>query len=117
MKSSNIDHHPYPEGRDKAIRNLGGMEWLYDKHLYRFRMNYADSYDKALEYLLQGRNNDARILIHTVKGLSGTLGLEQLYQASSLLERAIITMDPSLFTVLNSYNLRLKEAIPAQNKE
>ncbi len=97
--------------KETAIKNLGGMVWLYEKHLSKFKNTYADSAVKTRDYLIQGNTGDARILIHSVKGLAGTLGLRQLYYAASELEQAIIKSDPSLNTFLMLYDKYLKETL------
>lgn len=103
---------PYPvKDRQAAIKNLGGMVWLYDKHLSKFRDTYENSPETVHNLLLQGHTDDARILIHSVKGLAGTLGLVQLYYAASLLERAIISSDPSLHNYLEIYRNCLHDAL------
>jgi len=94
--------------RQAAINNLGGLVWLYEKHLSKFKTTYTDSAEIIRENLIQGKTDEARRLIHSVKGLSGTLGLRQLYYVSSLLEKAVINSDPSTYELLELYNLCLQ---------
>ena len=110
--------HQYPLcEKETAIKNLGGLVWLYEKQLSRFKTEYADSSSKANDYLLCGRPGDARILIHSVKGLAGTLGLHQLHYAAAKLEQAIIISDPSLNTYLILYDRCLKDVILLPEKD
>ena len=108
--------HPVID-RDAAIRNMGGMVWLYEKHLSRFRDTYSDSPERVMNLLNNEKKEEARILIHSVKGLSGTLGLIQLYYAASILDRAIISSDPSLYDSLDIYRNRLCEALSSDINE
>lgn len=103
--------------RETAIKNLGGMVWLYEKHLTKFRTAYADSTIKLDDYLARGKTDEARILIHTVKGLAGTLGLRQLYYAAADLEKSILTSDPSLYFTLRIYDSCLKEFLQTSLKD
>ena len=111
MKFDHNEGHDPAEDKAAAIKNLGGMTWLYDKHLLKFKLTYADSHKKTLEYLLQGKTGEARILIHSVKGLSGTLGLMQLHYAASILEKAIMTPDSYLDQALSNYEIHLNNVI------
>lgn len=102
----------YPvRDREAAIRNLGGMVWLYEKHLSKFRDTYADSPETIQNCLISGNREEARILAHSVKGLAGTLGLTRLFYAASILERAIISSDPAIYDFLDIYRQCLCEAL------
>ena len=109
--SSNQTCHPVIGNRDDAIRNLGGMVWLYEKHLLKFKTTYADSAAVTREYLFRGNTGDAQILIHSIKGLAGTLGLRRLYYAASDLEQAIKRSDISTDMFLEIYEASLKEIL------
>ena len=97
--------------RQTAIKNMGGMVWLYEKHIIKFKNTYAGSYDEAHSLLMHGNTEDARILIHSVKGLAGTLGFVKLYYAASILERAILSSDPGLYNYLDIYKSCLEEIL------
>lgn len=103
-------------GKEEAIRNLGGMVWLYDKHLQKFKTVYADSAAKIRSGITNGNFKDARLLVHSVKGLSGTLGLHKLYCASSALEKAIINSDLQLEEHIAYYEFCLNEVINSSDK-
>lgn len=104
-------------GREKAIKNLGGMVWLYEKHLAKFMSAYADSPLNIRNFLVEGNLQEARILAHSIKGLSGTLGLDRLSKASGALERAIINRSRSTELLLLNYEICLNEIIDACQKE
>ncbi|MGN0710889.1 MAG: ATP-binding protein [Anaerovoracaceae bacterium] len=66
--------------------NLGCSEKQYLKHYTKFKTNYAKT-DTELERLLAAGNiEEAHRLIHSVKGLAGTLSLFNLQKASKELE-------------------------------
>ncbi len=81
-------------GRDSAIQNMGGMTWLYEKHLSKFKRDYAKSVSELQILISTNRFEEARILAHSIKGLSGTLGLYNLHLAAGALEKAIIECSP-----------------------
>ena len=115
--SSNQTYNPLIGGKEEAIKNLGGMVWLYEKHLIKFRNTYADSAAVTREYLLRGNTGDAQILIHSIKGLAGTLGLRQLYYAAADLEQAIKQSDSSTDMFLDIYEAHLCEALKDTEKD
>ena len=75
--------------RQQALANLGGNTALYNKYLSNFKTNYINSPNEISCMLKTGRIKDARILIHSVKGLAGTLGLAKLFYTAAELESAL----------------------------
>ncbi|MBK5245843.1 MAG: response regulator [Peptostreptococcaceae bacterium] len=94
-------------GKVKAIEDLGGLEHLYNKHLIKFKENYATSYEEAVELLAEGELIDARRLAHSVKGLAGTLGLPYLEKASANLEAAILNDESDFELFLSAFKNKL----------
>lgn len=76
-------------GRNEAIENMGGNPALYEKHLAKFKNNYAEAADTLEGYLKAGDRQEAKRLAHSVKGLAATLGLARLTGAAKKLETAI----------------------------
>lgn len=98
-------------GREKAIRNLGGMVWLYEKHLTKFMTAYSDSPASIRNYLAEGNIHDARILTHSIKGLSATLGMDRLHHASCSLENAIKNHSCNIEIQLVNYEICINEIL------
>lgn len=103
-------------GREKAIKNMGGMVWLYEKHLAKFMSAYADSPLNIRKLLIQGNLHEARLLAHSVKGLSGTLGLNRLSSAAAALETGIINQSRNMEILLINYEFCLNEIVNARQK-
>lgn len=103
-------------GRDKAIKNMGGMVWLYEKHLAKFMSAYADSPLNIRNFLIEGELQEARILAHSIKGLSATLGMDRLSKASAALELAIINRSCNIEILLLNYEVCLNEILDAHQK-
>lgn len=95
-------------GRAEAIENLGGLINLYDKHLGKFKENYATSHRELIELLTAGELVEARRLVHSVKGLAGTLGLPFLAKASANLEDALLNNETNLESLLFAYKNKLE---------
>lgn len=99
---------PYA-GKAKCIENFGGLTALYEKHLQAFKDKYADA-DETLSQLLESDDlEEARILAHSIKGLSGTLGLTRIYYASADLEASIKTGSGQIQKDLQTFSDCLKE--------
>jgi PAS domain S-box-containing protein len=101
-------------GRDDAIKNLGGLESIYYKHVEKFKLNYANTADH-IEALLDEKNYDeARRLAHSIKGLGGTLGMLDVMEASTLLEKSILNGDGYDWApALDNFRCELQAAIEA----
>ena len=71
---------------DAALRRLGGNTDLYARILRSYLAEIADLPDKLEGLLLRGGWADAVQLLHTVKGLSATVGASQLAALARALE-------------------------------
>ena len=72
-------------GLDRA----GGNRQLYEEMLSRFHRDYSNVTGELKTDLDKGEHERARRLVHTVKGVSGTLGAHDLADAAAELENAI----------------------------
>lgn len=101
-------------GREDAIKNLGGLETIYYKHVEKFKTNYANTVDHLTELLEEKNYDEARRLVHSVKGLGGTLGMLDVMESSSELEKAILKGEGyDLSVELENFDTELKAAINA----
>lgn len=64
--------------RKKAIYNLGDNEVLYIDILRRFRKNYGDVIDEIKNFIDNKEYRKADDILHTLKGISGSIGAEKL---------------------------------------
>ena len=55
-----------------------------------FRDHYADAATTIRKFLDAGEQKDAKILAHSIVGISGSLGAEQVYAAATNLDRALV---------------------------
>lgn len=79
---------PFPENAD-AIRNFGGIETLYYKHLKKFQSNYKYYISTLNKYIDQHEYEEAQRIAHSLKGLTSTLGLYLLEEKIEHLELAL----------------------------
>lgn len=98
--------------KEKAMARLGNRQDLYDKYYNRFKENYINSADE-LRYLLQKENyEEAYRLAHSIKGLSGTLGLTDIYNISSMLSSALHNREAAGELYLNDLEAALNKLLP-----
>lgn len=69
-----------------AINNMGGSSRLFEKHFNNFKRNNVDL-ALRMEALIQEEHYlECSTLCHSIKGLSGMLGLTELYEHIILME-------------------------------
>ncbi|MEO5357254.1 MAG: response regulator [Nitrospirae bacterium YQR-1] len=74
---------------DTGLRRVGGNAGLYVKMLGGFRDKYKDFMATLRDELAKGELDTVYRLVHTMTGVSGTIGAMELYPASQKLERAL----------------------------
>ena len=72
-----------------GLKLMEGNVKFYRKMLNKFRDNQHDVTEKVESALQDGDMELAGRLCHTLKGLSGTIGAKEVYECSSLLDKAI----------------------------
>ena len=72
-----------------GLERVGGNKNLYRKLLMKFHRDYIDATTLISNALDTGDTNHARLLVHTIKGIAGNLGAEDLNAVASKLEGAI----------------------------
>ena len=107
---SRIREDPYA-GKDQAIENLGGNSALYEKHLHKFKKNYKAACDTLTSHLDSGETDKARILVHSIKGLAGTLGLTYLARSAEVLESSITDGAQELSPQITTFRDKLSQVI------
>lgn len=70
----------------EALARAAGSPVLYKQMLNRFRLSYRNSGQNLAEMLDLNQREEATMLVHSLKGLAGNLGLENLFNASKNLE-------------------------------
>ena len=77
-----------------GIKQLEGNKDLYIKLLTKFAECNHDLAEKVADKLATNEEKKARILAHSTKGVSGSIGATELYLASAALEIAITQGKP-----------------------
>ena len=92
-----------------ALPRMAGNKKLFRKILIQFHDRYAQTGQEIRTLLTEGRNDDAKHLVHTIKGVAGNIGAEGVYQTAIALETAIGTGNYD--EILNVFSENLQEAI------
>ncbi|MEX2529200.1 MAG: response regulator [Gemmatimonadota bacterium] len=73
----------------RGLRNAGGNDRLYRRILRRFVDTQSESADGVREALEREEREEAIRIAHTLKGLAGTVGAEELQRRAQELEAAL----------------------------
>ena len=91
-----------------GLNNMEGNSALYRKLLANFLRDYEDVANKISAALTESDHIQARLLSHTVKGVSGNLGAVDLYKAATLLEKGIGANDDcGIAELVDNFNSQL----------
>jgi HPt (histidine-containing phosphotransfer) domain-containing protein len=96
-----------------AMARLGNNKKLYEKLLARFLAEYSDFYGK-LRAAVDGNDLEgASLLAHTMKGLGGNLGADDLHAASLAVEAICKTGSaaPELEGAMEKFSHELNRAL------
>ena len=63
----------------QGIRNMGNNPDLFRKHFNKFKENGAEILQQLNDHISRNDYSNASILCHSIKGLSGMLGLTTLH--------------------------------------
>lgn len=74
---------------EKTISRLRGNTELFKKLLIRFVHECDSAYAKLISHMSKGENKDARLIAHSMKGLSGNIGAEGLQLLFQEIEKAL----------------------------
>ena len=90
-KSGDMEHIPNLEGIDveTGIKRVAGNRKLYRKLLLRFREENGEVIKKIKEAQSGGEKELSVRLAHTVKGVAGNIGANELYKKSRAVESAL----------------------------
>lgn len=98
-----------------ATSQLGGNSELLAKMLGKFCNEFRPVPQTVINALAQDDKSEAKLKVHTTKGLSGNLGLTALYECSKVLDQQIRedTIDP---LQLEAFDKVMKDTIECIEK-
>lgn len=96
---------------EEALEHLGGSEKLYITLLNGFLDKYIHVDEEIKRLAESGSYHEARILAHSMKGLSGNLGALDLYEKAKNLEHVLKVMDVGYKKELDLFKIELDEVV------
>ncbi|WGS88327.1 MULTISPECIES: response regulator [unclassified Methylomonas] len=78
----------------QGIRRIGGNSEAYRRQLLRFLAHYADSVTELRASIEAGRFEEAEAHCHALKGVSGNLGAQALFEAASSVDAVLKQSHP-----------------------
>lgn len=90
-----------------ALTRLGGRKDLYLKMLRRVEPEFGDVRAAIDRSLAEKDFATARRLAHSTKGVAGSIGAMDLFEAASKLERAIYNQSPQIDDLLVQFQSAL----------
>jgi signal transduction histidine kinase/CheY-like chemotaxis protein/HPt (histidine-containing phosphotransfer) domain-containing protein len=91
-----------------AIKRIGGNENRYYNILWQFVDNHSGDAEKLDELMEAGKVEEAKRLIHTIKGIAGNIGAGALLQSVAELEKAVAESDNS---IIEKWRNEFKDAL------
>jgi PAS domain S-box-containing protein len=106
---------PHIEGVDVvgALKRVAGNKRLYRDLLVQFAARQSNADLTILAALESGDTKLAKRIAHTVKGVAGNIGLEQLFAAAEKMELAISEMNGGALPLINEFAQVLSRQVQA----
>ncbi len=102
---------------DDGLSRLGGNRELYLNLLRKFAESNKNMLDEISASLTVGDDEKARRLVHTIKGLSGTLGAKLLFSAAEVLDRALKEKNSNLDKPIKDFSDELGAVLSELNEK
>ena len=87
----------------EGLALMGGDRPMYLRLLRQFPELYATSDQRISAFLAEGKLDDAAREAHSVKGLAGQMGAQQLYRNACRLESALRSASPETAAALRAF--------------
>ena len=102
---------------DFALNQLGGNEALLNKMLGKFVDEFMQLPSEISVFLHSNDINSAKIKVHTVKGISGNLGLQALFDCATRFDKELREGPSNQSTLLEFTQIVNDTCIEIQNME
>ncbi|MDF1616486.1 Hpt domain-containing protein [Petrocella sp. FN5] len=96
---------------DVALTHLGGSMSLFETLISGFYNQYSHVDEDIKKLLDAGKQEEARLLAHSIKGLSGNLGASELVGKAKALEISIEADLDTRTRDLKDFSIALKEVL------
>ena len=95
-----------------GLTRVGGNQKLFLELLTKFRSTHSQAVNKIRQALADGDSSLGERMAHTLKGVSGNIGANDLYMAARVMEMAIKNEDPDdVEGLLDQLTLALEQVL------
>jgi signal transduction histidine kinase/DNA-binding response OmpR family regulator len=109
-----VPAHLPPFDIPAALLRAKGNSKLLRKLLLIFRDTYRDTVPELRQLIADGHEEEAQRLIHSLKGVAGTLEIGALFNAAAAIEHAFLNGNaPEVPSLINALDITLTPAIAA----
>ncbi len=113
---TNMLHHDLPGiDKNRGLASVRGNDELYEKLLYKFHDQCLDAVTQLPQLLRQGHSQAAMRLVHSVKGVAGSLGAQRLFETGQQLEARLAIADPDVAPVVAAFDAELATVVQGLN--
>ncbi|MEO5600010.1 MAG: response regulator, partial [Cyclobacteriaceae bacterium] len=103
---------------DDGLNRVGGNTKLYHDLLLKFRDNHSNFIADLTSKLTTGNEEEARRLLHTIKGMSGNLGMTKLYEVCMETEQHLKNTNGAHTTdVIGPLSEEMNKVLASLNKQ
>jgi CheY-like chemotaxis protein len=97
---------------NSGLIRVGGNMKLYKKLLIKFRNDYSKSLSEIKTALENGNFNEAERFVHSIKGVTGNIGINKLYKITADFEAIIRKRETGKYkAMLNQYSRELNNTL------
>lgn len=75
--------------KDFGLSQLSGNEALLTKMIFKFKVEFSQVPNEVKSLIDEGNIRDAKMKVHTTKGISGNLGLSAIFECSKKLDNEL----------------------------
>ncbi len=112
------NRYTFIEDYEAVMERLGGNPLLLDKLLRKFFLAYRNTHQELDSFIGCGKLVEAHRLVHSIKGVSGNLGLSEVYRQSVALDLVMkdgsfdpAVCDTALFTAAMDSLISMLETV------
>ncbi len=97
---------------EKGLRRLGGNKGKYREIIMQFISNHSKDANKLEDLLSSSDLTEAKMLVHTIKGIANNIGAMGLKDASVTLEKAILDNNQNqLEQAIHNFKVKLQTLV------
>ena len=95
-----------------SIKRIGGKTTVYKNILKQFIANHSKDSQKLREFIKEKNKEEAKMLVHSLKGIAGNIGAQPLRDITEKIEKTIADQDEKdLESLVHTFGCILQESV------